>query len=95
MPVGTVVSYTTASRSFYSSLGTISRKDTTKGMPAAQLHPALKGNAKLLECRVLGDQHHQVIQLHFLQDYNYLVSLESSVTKFSSYSRRIEQVEQN
>jgi hypothetical protein len=99
MPVGTVVSHTMASRSFYDSLGTLSRKDTTdcnviKDMPAAQLHPALKGNAKLLECRVLGDQHHQVIQLHFLQDYNYLVSLESSETKFSSYSRSIVQVEQ-
>lgn len=99
MPVGSTVSYTLASRSFYRDLGTIPRKNKTEcrvksSMPASQLHPDLKGTARLLECRVQGDEHNQVVQVHFLQDYNYLVSLESSETKFSSYSRRIVQVEQ-
>ncbi|WP_431273253.1 hypothetical protein ACQ858_13600 [Variovorax ureilyticus] len=101
MPIGSKVGYTLASRSTYTSTGTLPQQTNTSecqiinSISAAVLHPALKGDAKLMECRGLQDQYKQVFKVYFLQDYSYLIALESSETKFSFFSKKITSVEQN
>lgn len=100
MPIGSKVSYTLASRSTYTSTATLPQRTNTyecqiiNSASAAALHPELKGDAKLMECRGLQDQYKQVVKVYFLQDYSYLIALESSETKFSFYSKKVTSVEQ-
>lgn len=100
MPPGAELSFSLASKYLSAFSGTDrSLKYTTQckviaESEASQLHTALTGVAKQLECRNVDDKYKQVQTLYFLQDYGYVVRLASSKTPFWYFSRKITEVEQ-
>ncbi|SDE64684.1 hypothetical protein SAMN05444679_1273 [Variovorax sp. CF079] len=100
MAVGSQITYSVTTKYFYTAAGggDSDNKSTTQckvisETAATALHPALAGQAKQLECRVVDDKYKQVQTAYYLQDYGYVVRMESSKTAFSYYSQKITGVE--
>jgi hypothetical protein len=99
MPLGSEVGYSVTANYLSDMTGTMPLKNTTQckviaESEASKLHAALTGIAKQLECRGVNDKHKQILTAYFLQDYGFIVQLESSKTSFSYFSRTIKEVEQ-
>ncbi|QBF27535.1 hypothetical protein EXN22_18270 [Pseudomonas tructae] len=61
-------------------------------VPASTLHASLSGNAKALDCSLVGDKYQRVDHLFYLQDYGYFFSASTDKNAFSYHDLRLQTV---